>query len=109
MNKIIVAAFINLLFFYSSIAQVPANKDELLKQRQQLQDEIEQTEKILKETSKTTKVNVGILNTINKRIHLQDNVIENITDQLKYIEDDIYRSQREVNKLAKALDRKSVV
>ena len=59
MNKIILAT-LSLLFFYSANAQSPANKDELLKQRQQLQNEIEQTEKILKETRNTTKVNVGI-------------------------------------------------
>ncbi|MEO6329389.1 MAG: peptidoglycan DD-metalloendopeptidase family protein [Ginsengibacter sp.] len=103
MNKII-ATFISLLFFYSVIAQAPANKDELLKQRQQLQQEIEETEKILKETRNTTRENLGILNTINKRINLQDNVIENITGQLKYIDGDIFKSQREVNKLAKVLD-----
>lgn len=104
MSKIISALFVSLLFFYSSPAQSPSSKDDLLKQRQQLQDEIEQTEKILKETRKTTKLNMGLLYTINKRINLQDNVIDNITSQLRYIEDDIYRSQREVNKLSKVLD-----
>lgn len=102
MNKIILATTITILFFSSAFPQ--SNKEELLKQRQKLQAEIEETEKILKETRNTTKENLGILNTINKRISLQDNVIDNITGQLRFINDDIYRSQREVNKLSKVLD-----
>ncbi len=104
MNKFILATFVSLFFLYTTIAQSSANKDELLKQRQNLQQEIEETEKILKETRGTTKVNVGQLNTINKRIDLQDNVIENIAGQLKFIETDISKSQKEVTKLAKVLD-----
>jgi septal ring factor EnvC (AmiA/AmiB activator) len=103
MQKIILTVTVCSLF-YCSFAQSAGNKDELQRQREQLKKEIEQTEKILKETRTTTKANVGQLNTINKRISLQDNVIDNITGQLKFIETDIYKSQREVNKLVKVLD-----
>ncbi len=104
MNKFILIIFVNALFCFSAIAQSATNKDELLKQRQRLQDEIEETEKVLKETRSTTKVNVGQLNTINKRINLQDNVIENISGQLKYIDNDIFKSQKDVTRLNKVLD-----
>src|SRR5687768_15723238 len=103
MRKIILTVAV-CFYFYCAIAQSAGNKDELQKQREQLKREIEQTENILRETRNTTKVNVGQLNTINKRINLQDNVIDNITGQLKFIETDIYKSQREVNRLAKVLD-----
>ena len=93
----IAAAF----FFFHAGAQ---GKDELQKQRQQLKKEIEETERVLNETKKTTKENVGQLSLINKRLDLQGNVIDNITGQLKYIENDIYKSQRDVNKLARVLD-----
>ena len=104
MYKIILAVFVSLLFFTSSHAQGVADKDELQKQRLQLRKEIEETEKILNETRSTTKVNLKDLTTINKRISLQDNVIDNITGQLRYLENDIYKSQRDVNKLSKVLD-----
>ena len=104
MYKIILAAFVGLLFLNSSNAQGTADKDELQKQRLQLKREIEETEKILNETRNTAKVSIGDLNTINKRINLQDNVIDNITGQLRYIENDIYKSQRDVNRLSKVLD-----
>lgn len=80
------------------------NQDDLQKQRQKLKKEIEETEKVLNDTKKSTKENLGQLSLINKRLDLQGNVIENITGQLKFIENDIYKSQREVNKLARILD-----
>src|SRR6188474_2961406 len=88
-----------LLFCFAEVIAQNGSKDELQKQRQQLKKEIEETERMLNETRSTTKVNVGQLNTINKRINLQDNVIENITGQLRFIETDIAKSTREVNKL----------
>lgn len=100
MQKILLTTAIALSFFITT-AQ---NKDELQKQRQQLRKEIEETERVLNETRKTTKENVGQLSLINRRLDLQGNVIENITGQLKFIENDIHKSQREVNKLARILD-----
>lgn len=102
MQKIILTAAVALIFLFHAGAQT--NKDELQKQRQQLKKEIEETEKVLNETKKTTKENLGQLSLINKRLDLQGNVIENITGQLKFIENDIYKSQREVNKLSRILD-----
>ncbi len=101
MQKIFLSVAVTFLFLSSASAQ---GKDELLKQRQQLKKEIEETEKVLSETKKTTKENIGQLSLINKRLDLQGNVIENITGQLKFIENDIFKSQREVNKLARILD-----
>ncbi|MDB5223747.1 MAG: hypothetical protein JWN83_2414 [Chitinophagaceae bacterium] len=101
MQKIILTFAVALIFLHAA-AQI--NKDDLQKQRQQLKKEIEETERILNETKKTTKENVGQLSLINKRLDLQGNVIENITGQLKFIETDIYKSQREVNKLSRILD-----
>ena len=101
MQKIILTA---VAFLVSIITMAQGNKDDLLKQRQQLKKEIEQTEQALNETKRTTKENIVHLNHINKIIDLQGNVIDNITGQLKYIENDIYKSQRDVNKLARVLD-----
>ena len=102
MQKIILTAA---AFFFSLIIFAQAgNKDDLIKQRQQLKKEIEQTENALNETKKTTKENIVHLNHINRIIDLQGNVIDNITGQLKYLENDIYKSQRDVNKLARVLD-----
>lgn len=102
MQKTILTALVFLIL--SLFANAQNNKDDLQKQRQQLKKEIEETERALNETKKTTKENVGQLSLINRKLDLQGNVIENISGQLKFIEGDIYKSQREVNKLAKVLD-----
>lgn len=102
MRKIFFTATVFLFFISALTAQT--NKDDLQKQRQQLKKEIEQTEKVLNETKKSTKENLGQLSLINKRLDLQGNVIENISGQLKFIEGDISKSQKEVSKLSKILD-----
>ena len=102
MQKIILTVAAIFIFLTNISAQ--ANKDELQKQRQQLRKEIEETERVLNQTKKTTKENLGQLSLINKRRDLQGNVIQNIAGQLKFIENDIYKSQKEVNKLTRILD-----
>ena len=101
MQKLILIVAVAFIFLDAG-AQI--NKDELQKQRQQLRKEIEETEKVLNATKKTTKENIGQLTLINKRLDLQGNVIQNIAGQLKFIENDIFKSQKEVNKLARILD-----
>lgn len=100
----IITAFIFLLFAQVSFAQQPADKATLQKQREQLRNEIEQTEKILNETKKTAKVNIGQLSLINKKMDLQGNVIENINGEIRNLNNDIYSSQLEVNKMKRILD-----
>ena len=95
---------VTLLCFNLIVVLAQTNKDELQKKRQQLKKEIEETEKALLETKKTTKENVGQLSLINKKIDLQGNVIDNISGELKYLENDIYKSQLEVNKLSRVID-----
>ena len=82
MPKKIVAVFIFFLLAFSVSAQQPS-KDALQKQREQLRKEIAETEKELIETQKNTKVNVGQLSLINKKMDLQWNVINNISSQIQ--------------------------
>jgi septal ring factor EnvC (AmiA/AmiB activator) len=100
----IITVFIFFLFALSASAQQPADKDALQKQREQLKKEIEETEKALIETRKTTKVNLGQLSLINKKMDLQGNVISNINSEIKKLNDNIYLSQLEINKIKRILD-----
>lgn len=104
MPKKIVTAFAFFLFTLSALAQQPADKDALQKQREQLRREIAETEKTLEETRKTAKVNIGQLSLINKKMDLQGNVIDNINSEIKNLNDNIYLSQLEVNKMSRILD-----
>ncbi len=94
------------LFIYSlsAVAQQPADKDALQKQREQLKREIAETERSLEETRKTAKVNIGQLSLINKKMDLQGSVIDNINAEIKNLNDNIYLSQLEINKMSRILD-----
>lgn len=104
MPKKIVTAFIFFLIAFAATAQQQLTKDQLEQQREQLKKEIQETEKALIETQKNTKVNVGQLSLINKKLNLQDNVVRNIGGEIKKLSDNIYLSQLEINKIKKILD-----
>lgn len=104
MRKTIVLATTFLLFLVRAMAQQPDDKDALQQQREQLRREIAETEKALNETRKTAKVNIGQLSLINKKLDLQGNVIENISSEIKNLNNNIYLAQKEVNKMSRILD-----
>ncbi len=104
MQKTIVIAITFLLFLFKATAQQTDDKDALQQQREQLKKEIDETEKALNETRKTAKVNMGQLSLINKKMDLQGNVIDNISSEIKNLDNNIYLSQKEVNKMSRILD-----
>lgn len=91
---------------WSVQAQPPSSKEqqELERQRQQLKKEIEQTQKLLEQNKKSTKENLGQLQLYNRKINLQGNVIDNISKDINLLDNNIYRSQRDINKLTLLLD-----
>ena len=104
MQRIIFMAVAFLFCISKATAQQPEDKDALLQQREELRKEIAETEKALNETRKTAKVNIGQLSLINKKMDLQGNVIDNISSQIRNLNNNIYFSQKEVNKMARILD-----
>ena len=104
MQKTIVTAVAFLLFFFNATAQQPVDKDVLQQQREQLRREIAETEKQLNETRKTAKVNIGQLSLINRKMDLQGNVIDNIHGEIRNLDNNIYLSQKEINKMSRILD-----
>jgi murein hydrolase activator len=79
-------------------------RDELERQRRQLKSEIEEQEKLLKDIKKTTSENLVQLNAIDKKMNLQDRVLDNIGRDINLLDNNIYNSQREINKLNLVLD-----
>ena len=104
MQKTLVIAITFLLFLFKATTQQTDHKDALQQQREQLKKEIDETEKALNETRKTAKVNIGQLSLINKKMDLQGNVIDNISSEIKNLNNNIYLSQKEVNKMSRILD-----
>lgn len=102
-TRIITVLFL-FIFTLSANAQQNLDKDALQKQREQLRKEIQETEKALTENRKTTKANLGQLALINRKMDLQGNVINNISTEIRKLNDNIYLSQLEINKIKRILD-----
>lgn len=82
----------------------PLSREELEKQRQQLKNEIEQTEKLLKENRAKTKESYVTWKLTTDKLNLQDRVIDNINKDINLLDNNIYAIQRDVNKYDKLLD-----
>jgi septal ring factor EnvC (AmiA/AmiB activator) len=104
----IVVSFILIFTFdvNGSFAQVPATSEQqnLEKQRQQLKREIEETQNLLDKNKRTTKESISKLALINKKLNLQENMLENINRDINLLDNTIYKSQRDINKMELLLD-----
>jgi len=106
MIKIVVTFLSIFIFSINSFAQVPATSEQqdLERQRQQLKREIEETQDLLNKNRKTTKENISSLALINKKLNLQENIIDNINRDIHLLNNTIYKSQRDINKMQLLLD-----
>ena len=88
------------------IGQPPATREQqdLEKERLQLRREIEETQQLIGKNKKNTKENISSLVLINKKLSLQENVLNNITKDINLLDNTIYKSQRDVNKMELLLD-----
>jgi len=106
MIKIIVT-FLSIFIFSANIfAQTPSSKEQqdLESQRQQLKEEIAETQELLGKNKKITKENMGTLALINKKLSLQENVLDNINRDINLMDNNIYKSQRDVHRMQFLLD-----
>ncbi len=104
MQRKIVTILVFLFFILNASAQQPEGKDELQRERENLKKEIAETEKALAEVRKSAKLNIGGLTLINKKIDLQGNVIDNISGEIKSLNDNIYLAQKDIIKMSRVLD-----
>ena len=84
-------------------AQVPYNKENLQKQNAQLKKEILQLSQALKKNQENSKLNVEFVQNLSKKIDVQTKLVSNLSKEKRFIEDDIYLTQLEINKLSREL------
>ncbi len=103
-----IAATIVFFAFLSLAAQsqVAATKEQqdLEKQRQQLKREIEETQDLLNKNKQTTKENLTSLALINKKLGLQENVLDNINRDINLLDNNIFKSQHDIKRMQLLLD-----
>lgn len=100
---------LSLLLFFSAVfslasAQPLTDKTALEKERQELQKELREMQQAYDKVKGQTRQNLGQITLLNRKISLQEQYINNISKEVKLIDDDIYLSNLEIYRLQKQLD-----
>lgn len=85
-------------------AQDDQDKSQMEKEREEIQKEIKDLQNVYTKIKGQKNVTLGQANLIRKKIELQEKYLNNINRELRTINDDIYLSTLEINKLKKQLD-----
>jgi septal ring factor EnvC (AmiA/AmiB activator) len=101
MLKLLFITFVLLMLTLMSTAQ---SREELERQRAQLRKEIEETEKQLNNNKVKTKEGLLQWKLISNKVNLQDKVVDNISKDLRLLDNNIYSIQRDINRYNKLLD-----
>ena len=103
MKKIIL--FLAILISAIAVNAQPVQDKALMeKERQELQEEIKAIERDYIRVHGQAKSSLGELNVLNKKINLQERFINSISKELRFIDDDLYRSNIEIYRLQNQLD-----
>ena len=92
--------FLGLLMFGFAFSQQPENrKEQLQRQNADLKKQIANINAELAKAKGETKLSLAYLAGVNQKITLREKVVNNTQKEKRYIEDDIYKRQLEINKL----------
>jgi septal ring factor EnvC (AmiA/AmiB activator) len=92
---------IGILFF--GLHQGQQNKEQLQKQNADLKKQIAQINSDLAKTRSESKLSIAYLTNVNKKLVLREKVYNNTQKEKRFIEDDIYLRQLEINRQNKEL------
>ncbi len=88
--------FISILVFGIAFAQ--KDKEQLQKQNAELKKQISSLNATLNQTKQESKLSIAYLNAVNQKLTLREKVYNNTQKEKRFIEDDIYKRQLEINK-----------
>src|SRR5437762_8317937 len=95
-----------IVFVFSGLAYVHAQDDktQMEKERQEIQQELADLQKTYNQIKGQRHVTLGQLNVLKRKIEVQERYLNNINREIRYLNDDIYRSTLEIIKMRKQLD-----
>src|SRR5688500_7912501 len=102
MKRLLTALFF-VCFFISGFSQ-SQDKTKMERERQAIQKELKEIQSIYNQVKGQKKETLGQLNLLQKKMNLQGQYINNINKEIKILNDDIYLSTLEVNRLQRQLD-----
>lgn len=103
MKKVLVAIVFSLACI-STFAQSAEDRARMEKERQAIQKELKEIQGVYEQVKGQKKETLGQLNLLQKKMNLQGRYIVNINKEIKIINDEIYLSTLELNKLQNQLD-----
>ena len=93
-----------LLLFTSVLSFAQTDKDKLQRERNALQREIEQANKMLNETSKNRELTIGQLQTLNRAIAAREKLVSTIQAEIAYLQKSASSSEQRIDTLQVQID-----
>ena len=106
-NKTMMRVFFLILIvttFANNLFAQPKTRQELERERKQLNKEIKESEKLQEKIKSATKENLNTLIVVGRKAELQERVVDNVAKDLNMLENNITGIQRDINKYDKLLD-----
>lgn len=104
MKQAIFLLYLTIAGFSISQAQSPDEKSEMEKERQEIQKELADLQRTYSQIKGQRNVTLGQLNVLKRKIETQERYLNNINREIRFLNDNIYRSTLEINKMQKQLD-----
>jgi murein hydrolase activator len=94
------------IVFFSLVGLVHAQEDksQMEKERQELQQELTDLQKTYNQIKGQRHVTLGQLNVLKRKIEVQERYLNNINHEIRFLNDDIYRSTLDIARMQKQLD-----
>lgn len=100
-KKVFVLFFVLLVGGFVANAQ---NREDLQKQKQSIEKELAELNKLYRETQKNTKTSVKQLAIIKRKINARESLVKSINREVKQLDETIYLNERDIYRLRKELD-----
>ncbi|HEY2721903.1 MAG TPA: hypothetical protein VGI82_09260, partial [Chitinophagaceae bacterium] len=97
-------SFILIIFSGAATAYAQDDKTQMEKERQDIQHELADLQNSYNQIKGQKSVTLGQLNVLKRKIEVQEKYLNNINREIRYLNDDIYRSTLEIIKMRKQLD-----
>src|SRR5687768_5060689 len=96
--------FLGSLISLQILAQSAQDKAKMENERQAIQKELKEIQSVYNQVKGKRKESIGQLNLLERKVNVQGQYINNISKELKILNNDIYTSNLELNRLQRELD-----
>ena len=96
--------FFLFIFIAASFISFSQSREELEKRRKEIQQEIQELQRAQSEISKDKKAGLSQLKLIEKKLRSRYAVIDNLNEEMRFIDNTIFSDNREIYRLQKELD-----